>query len=72
MVIGMKYYKMEHRGGLKEALETRKEITKEEFEELLPMYEPYAFDKRINCQRYILKDMENNFKKYAIWLLKEE
>lgn len=68
----MKYYTMEHRGGLNEALETKKEISKEEFERLLPMYEKYAFDKRINCQRYILKDMENNFRNYTIWLLEEK
>lgn len=68
----MKYYKMDHRGGLQEALETKKEITKEEFEKLLPMYKYYAYDKRINCKRYILKDMENNFKEYTIWLLEEE
>ena len=68
----MKYYTMEHRGGLNEALETRKEITEEEFKRLLPMYEKYAFDKRINCQRYILKNMEKNFKKYTIWLLEEK
>ena len=67
----MKYYKMDHRGGLKEAIETRKEITEEEFNKLLPLYEFYAYDKRINCNRYILKDMEHNFKDYTIWLLKE-
>ena len=66
----MKYYKKDHRGGLQEALETKKEITKEEFEKLLPMY--YAYDKRINCKRYILIDMEHKFKEYTIWLLEEE
>lgn len=68
----MKYYTMEHRGGLKEALETKKEISKDEFEKLLPLYKFYAYDKRISCNRYILKDMEKNFKNYTIWLLEEK
>lgn len=68
----VKFYTMEHRGGLAEALETKKEISKEEFDKLLPMYKFYTYDKRINCNRYILKDMEKNFKNYTIWLLVEE
>lgn len=68
----IKYYTMEHKGGLDEALQTKKEITREEFEKLLPMYEFYAIDKRINCNRYILKDMEKNFRNYTIWLLEEK
>ena len=68
----MKYYTMDTRGGLKESLATKKEITKEEFDKLLPMYKFYAYDKRINCNRYILKDMEKNFRNYTTWLLVEE
>lgn len=68
----MKYYKMDTRGGLKESLETKIEITEEEFNKLLPMYKYYAYDKRINCYRYILIDMENNYKEYTTWLLQED
>ena len=68
----MKYYKMDTRGGLKESLETKQEITRKEFNQLLPMYEYYAYDKRINCHRYILINMEKNFREYTTWLLMEE
>lgn len=66
----MTYYTMEHRGGLDEALKTKKKITIEEFNKLLPNYHLYAFDERINCIRFIT----NNMEQYAIenkseWLL---
>lgn len=67
----MKYYIMEHRGGLDESLKTRKEISEDKFYELLPLYEFYCYDDRINCNRYILKDMEYKYNNYTIWLLKE-
>ena len=66
----MIYYTMHHRGGLDEALKTKKQIDLKEFNELLPNYHLYAFDERINVIRFLANDME----KYAIenkpeWLL---
>ena len=66
----MTYYTMEHRGGLDEALKTKKKITIEEFNILLPNYHLYAFDERINCIRFLA----NNMEQYAVenkpeWLL---
>lgn len=65
----MTFYKMDHRGGLKESLETRKEISQEEFNYFLPNYEFYCYDARLNCFRFILRDMEKNFNDFTTWLL---
>lgn len=67
----MKYYEMQHCGGLDEALKTKKPITEAEFNRRLKDYKYYCFDKRIGCHRYILKDIPNNYKKQTIWLLRE-
>lgn len=55
----IKYYTMEHRGGLNEALATKKPITEEQFYELARKfhYEPYCYDERINCIRLIISDI---------------
>ena len=68
----IKYYTMEHRGGLNEALETKKPITENKFYELARKfhYEPYCYDKRINCIRFIITNMEKNYDK-PTWLLIE-
>lgn len=52
----MTYWKMEHRGGLPEAVMTSMQISQDEFLALLPNYKRYSFDKRINGFRYILRD----------------
>lgn len=67
----MKYYEMQHYGGLKEALQTKKPITQTEFNQRLKDYQYYCFDERIGCHRYILKDIPNNYEKQTIWLLME-
>lgn len=68
----MKYYEMQHRGSLKEALKTKKEITKSRFNQMRRKYIFWGFDERINCNRYILKNIERNFEEYPVWLLEEK
>ena len=65
----MKCYLMDHRGGLKEACETIKEIPWSQFDDIVSHYTPYGYDDRINCFRFILNDIPNNFKDYCVWLL---
>lgn len=69
----MKYYSMHHRGGLSEALETKERISESEFRRLFVKYNyiPYCYDKRISCYRFIISNMEINFKQ-PTWLLLEE
>lgn len=64
----MRFYTMDHRGGLNEALETRKLISKDSFNKLLKFYEFYCFDDRINSIRFIHRDIESE---YPTWLLLE-
>lgn len=64
----MKYFVRDHCGGLKEAIETTKEITKEEFLTLLYHYHFYAYDHRTNELLWILEGMETMFHKYHVWL----
>lgn len=62
MSIG-KYRVAKHCGGLKECLDTENPITKEVFEKLVSsgIYKFYAFDERINADRYLLVDLEHNY-----------
>ena len=62
------FYLMDHRGGLKEAVDTIQEITELQYKETYRDYEYYAYDERIECLRYIIKDLEHNYK-YPAWLL---
>lgn len=67
-----RFYTMLHRGGLDEALKTRKKIDISRFFEMYYShnYEFYCFDNRINCYRYILKDFVNHLD-LPTWLLIE-
>lgn len=62
-------YTMEHRGGLDEALKTRKRITPQEFYFLLPSYKFYCYDERIFCYRYLLKYDDSVANNLPDWLL---
>lgn len=66
------YYSMEHRGGLKESLETRKEITEEKFKWWTQYnhYEFYCYDNRINCLRFIKNKIDDGCDN-PTWLLIE-
>lgn len=68
----IKYYTMEHKGGINEALQTRKEIDFEEFKKRFKKYhyKPYCYDKRINCYRFIINNMEKHINQ-PTWLLLE-
>lgn len=68
----MKYYTMRQKEYLDEALKTKKQITLEEFNELLPNYRLYSFDGRKNTIDFIA----NNLTQYTLehkpeWLLIE-
>lgn len=63
------FFTMHHRGGLDEALKTIKVIDEKKFNELLVHYDFYCFDDRILSIRFILKDMEHDYKLYPEWLL---
>ena len=65
-----KYYLMEHRGGLKEALETLEQISVEQFKKLHKKYTFYGYDERIDCLRFILDDMEHD--NSPVWLMISE
>ena len=58
-----KYCCAQHCGGLKECLDTENPITEEVFNKLVQsgVYKFYAFDQRINADRYLLVDLEHNF-----------
>ena len=58
----LKTYTAEHRGSLKECLETEKPIEYRNFLYLIAttIYEYYGYDNRIKAHRYILKNMEKN------------
>lgn len=62
------FYTMEHRGGLKEAVATVKEISIEEFEDLQPYYKYYCYDERIHSERYIYNWPEKSAG-VPMWLL---
>ena len=68
----MRYYEMEHRGSLQDALKTKKEITKERYHQIKNKYCFYCYDERINCYRYILRLRRNLIGKYTTWLLVEK
>ena len=61
------YGKRKHRGSLEESLKTKKEISEDEFEKLLPEYKYYAFDKRVNQILFIHKNIQKTFDRYT-WL----
>ena len=63
----VKFFTMEHRGGLDEALETKKIISKDHFNNIVRFYEFYHCDNRINCIRFMHKDFPNNGD-YPTWL----
>jgi len=69
-MIILKYFKRDHRGGLKESLATQKYISKEQFNKLLNtnLYEFYAYDERVFQYLFILKDIEKNYKNYTVWI----
>lgn len=52
-----------HRGGLKECLETEKEISYDALFKLANsgLYKYYAYDERIKCNRYLLIDIDKNY-----------
>lgn len=60
-----------HRGGLDESMKERKYISEIEFNKLLPNYEYYANDQRVNQMLFILRDMKHDYKKYPTWLFLE-
>ena len=68
-----KYYTMEHRGTLDEALTTLSEITKNDFDKLVGngIYNIYGYDERIKAIRYIISDMENSVY-LPTWLIERE
>ena len=53
-----KFYRMQHRGSLDEALKTREQISFDKFEFYLQAYDyrVYCYDERISCVRFILND----------------
>lgn len=59
-----------HCGGLKECLETEKDINEAKFIEyyLSGKYEYYCYDNRIKAHRYLLKNMQKDHLKYPCWL----
>lgn len=57
----LKFGYRRHCGGLDESLKTKKYITLERFNKLLPEYDFYAYDGRCNQYLFILKDIENKF-----------
>ena len=65
-----RFYKMWHRGGLKESMETCIEIGIIEFNTLLYdfHYTYYCYDERINAHRFIISDMEKHID-MPTWLL---
>ena len=44
----MTFYKRDHKGGLRESLETSKEITREDFELAIKRCNYYGYDERID------------------------
>ncbi len=68
-----KFYAMEHCGGLVEAVDTIERITEREFKELLPLYDYYCYDERIECLRWLIRDLASNYtihgKIHSPWLL---
>ncbi len=66
----IKFFKRDHRGGLKESLATKKYISQKDFNNLLNtnLYEFYAYDERVYQYLFILKDIENNYKKYTVYI----
>lgn len=62
-----KYYLMDHRGGLKEALETLEQINVDKFKKLHKKYTFYGYDDRIECLRFILDDIEHD--NSHVWLM---
>lgn len=60
-----------HTGGLNESMKERKYISQIEFNKLLPFYEFYANDQRVNQMVFILREMKKDYKKYPTWLFLE-
>ncbi len=69
-MIILKYFKREHRGGLKESLATQKYISLEQFNKLLDTnkYHFYGYDERVFQYLFILKDMQKDYKNYTTWI----
>lgn len=65
--IRCKFGLRKHRGGLKESLETIKYISEDEFKRILPKYEYYAFDERVNQVMFLHKHFMKKVVKYD-WL----
>ena len=72
-MITYKYYTIEHRGTLEEAIATKKKISKRTFEKLIraKIYYGYSYDERIKAMRYLLSDLEDDIGLPA-WILVEE
>ena len=68
--MGNYYYSMEHRGGLKEALETLQPMEKSLADLLIEFdfYRYYSKDKRLKAERYIINHMEYNLG-FPQWIL---
>lgn len=73
----MKFYTMDHRGGLHEALKTKKEISQSFFNYLRKFkfngkfyYTPYGYDECISCYRFILHNHQKHINN-PCWLLLE-
>ena len=66
------YYYMHHRGSLDESLKTKRKIPSKVFFNLYHKYNYkfYGFDKRINCIRFIISDMQK-YINMPVWLLLE-
>lgn len=69
-MITLKFFKRDHRGGLKESLETQTYISQEQFNKLLDtnLYHFYCYDGRVYQYLFILKDMSKNYKNYTTWI----
>lgn len=74
----MKFYKMQHRETLQEALKTKIEIDEGQFTSYLsmkdkrnnvPIFQYYCYDERIKCYRFINYDMcyFNNLPTWLLW-----
>lgn len=76
----MKFYRMEHRGTLQQAIETRQEIDEDIFVNMLgmkdkkniPIYQFYGYDERLKSYRFINTRMsEKEYINLPTWLLWE-
>jgi hypothetical protein len=54
----MKLYKFKNRGTITEAWKTKKEISANELDNILPKYHLYGYDNRLNAVRFIANDMQ--------------